>query len=174
MQLNYANGDVGGLGYMEVWVGAAKTISGSRQANETFTVSGSNRSVSRVAVRLKRTGGSGSLRIQLETSAGSLIDECAIAASSFPTSGYGGWASCSFSTARTLSSGHGYRVVLSSAADTTYSLFVIREGSMYGFGAVTYFSDGHAQYNDGSGWGGFDQPGGSGNASQADLQFYLQ
>jgi hypothetical protein len=173
MQLNYASGAVGGLGYMEVWSATAKTVSGSRQARETFTVSGASRSVSGAAARLKRTAGSGPLEVRLETSGGTLVDDCTIPASSFPTTGYGAWAGCSFSSARTLASGQAYHLVLSAASGTSYSLFVIREGSMYGFGPATYFSDGYAQYDDGSGWGGFDQPGGSGNANQADLQLYL-
>jgi len=174
MQLNYANRVVRGLGYMEVWVAAAKTISGSRRARETFTVRGPNRRVSRVAVRVRRISGSSPLNLRLEKGGGKVVGSCAAPASSITTSNHASWAECSFSTARTLKAGSHYHLVVSARADTSYSLYVIREGSTYGFSSGTYFSDGRAQYTTGSGWVGFEQPGGSGNARQADLQFYFR
>ncbi len=174
MQLNYANGVVRGVGYMEVWIGAAKTISGSARARETFTVRGANRRISRVAVRLRRSGGSSPLTLRLENAAGSLVASCSVKASAITTSGHASWARCAFSSAHVLRSGRTYHLVVSTSSGTSYSLYVIRQGTTYGFSAHTYFSDGRAQYTSGHGWGGFDQPGGSGNAGEADLQFYLK
>ena len=174
MQLNYANGVVRGVGYMEVWIRAAKNVSGHQKARETFKVRGANRRITRVAVRLARVSGSSPLRIRLERGNGKRVASCRVPASKITSSGNASWVGCKFRTPRTLRSGHRYHLVVKTAADTSYSIYVIRKGSMYGFSSRTYFSDGHAQYNAGGGWGGFDQPGGSGNASQADLQFYLR
>ena len=171
MALNYANGHVAGVGYMEVWVESPKVISGSRKAREVFTVSGSDRRITGVSVRVKRLSGSGPLRVRLETPGGDLIEEGSIPASRIPTTGYASWATYSFSTPRTLTTGHGYHLVLSSDSDSSYSVFVLREGSTYGFGPATYFADGTGQYDPGSGWVGFDQPGGATNLTQGDLQF---
>jgi len=54
-----------------------------------------------------------------------------------------------------------------------YSIFVIREGSSYGFSPTTYFRDGRAQYTTGSSWGPFTQDGG-GATDEGDLQFYFR
>ena len=64
--------------------------------------------------------------------------------------------------------------MLSTAADTSYSVFVIRKGVAYGFGSATMFADGHAQYtSNGSTWAAFTQDGG-GALDQGDLQFYFR
>jgi hypothetical protein len=173
MQLSYANGATAGLGYVEVWYEAAKTISGSRSARESFTVSGSNRQVASVSVRLRRVSGSSPLAIRLETSGGAVVEEGSIPASSIPTTSRAAWATYPFTSAHTLVSGQGYHLVLSSAADTSYSIFVIREGSSYGFAPTTYFGDGVAEYNPGSGWVAFD-PGWRGPLDEGDLQFYFR
>jgi hypothetical protein len=173
MQLSYANGATAGLGYMENWDTSAKTISGSRSARESFTVSGSNRQVASVSVRLRRVSGSSPLAIRLETSGGAVVEEGSIPASSIPTTSRAAWATYPFTSAHTLVSGQGYHLVLSSAADTSYSIFVIREGSSYGFAPTTYFGDGVAEYNPGSGWVAFD-PGWRGPLDEGDLQFYFR
>jgi hypothetical protein len=173
MGLSYANGVEDGVGYIEVWYQAAKTISGRRAARETFTVSGPSRRVSSVSVRLKRVSGSSPLVVRLETANGSLVERGSIPASAVPTRGRSSWATYRFSTPRTLSAGQRYRLVVSTAADTSYSIFVIRKGSAYGYGPSTYFADGSAQYNPGSGWVAFD-PGWRGPLDEGDLQLYFR
>lgn len=180
MQLNYANGVTAGLGYMEVWVRSYKSISGSAMAREAFTVKGSNRFVSSFSVRLMRVSGSSPLTISLETSGGTLLTRCAIAASAIAIGtpgdhsggGHATWETCTFASSETLVAGQAYNVVLSTTCDTVYSIFVIRKGSSWGFAPTTYFSYGHAQYTTGSSWGPFTQDGG-GALDQADLQFYF-
>jgi hypothetical protein len=130
--------------------------------------------VSGVSVRVKRITGTSALQVRLETSSGALVEQGSIPASSFPTSGYGGWATLAFASGRTLSVGQGYRLVLSAPADTQYSTFVIREGGAFQFDPRTYFSDGQGEYNPGTGWVGFDQPGGRTNLTLGDLQFYFR
>ncbi len=179
MQLNYANGVTDGLGYMEVWVRSHKTISGSAKAREAFTVSGANRAVSSFSIRLMRISGSSPLTVRLETSGGTLIEQGTIAASEIAvgTPGIDGtqptWETYTFTTPRTLLAGQGYHVVLSTEADTRYSIFVIRKGTSYNFASSTFFGDGHAQYTSGAGWGPFTQDGG-GPLDQGDLQFYFR
>jgi hypothetical protein len=173
MALSYANGVVDGMGYIEIWYGSPKTISGSGSAREAFTVSGPSRQVSSVSVRLKRVSGSSPLVVRLETSSGALVEQGSIPASSIPTTGYASWATYNFATSRTLVAGQGYHLVLSSASDTSYSIFVIRKGVSYGFSSQTYFADGSGQYNPGSGWVAFD-PGWRGPLDEGDLQFYFR
>jgi hypothetical protein len=181
MQLNYANGLTAGLGYMEVWVRSYKSISGSARAREAFTVSGANRLVSSVSVRLMRVSGSSPLTVRLETADGTLIEEGTIPASQIAIGtpgdhgggGHATWETSTFDTPTTLVSGQSYNVVLSAPSDTVYSVFVIREGSSYGFKPTTYFGDGHAQYTTGSSWGPFTQDGG-GAVDQGDLQFFFR
>jgi hypothetical protein len=180
MQLNYANGVAAGLGYIEVWVRSYKSISGSAMARETFTVSGSNRAVNSFSVRLMRISGSSPLTVSLQTSGGTLIDQCTVAASAIAVgtpgdhggSGHATWETCRFASPQTLVSGQTYNAVLSTAANTVYSIFVIRKGSSWGFSSTTYFGNGRAQYTTGSSWGPFTQDGG-GPLDQADLQFYF-
>jgi hypothetical protein len=172
MALNYANGMVGGVGYMEIWYTSPKTISGSGSAREAFTVSGPSRQVSSVSVRLKRVSGSSPLMVRLETSSGVLVEQGSIPASSITTTDQASWATYSFATSRTLVAGQGYHLVLSSTSDTSYSIFVIRKGVAYGF-SPTYFTDGSAQYNPGSGWVAFD-PGWRGPLDEGELQFFFR
>jgi len=180
MQLNYANGVAAGLGYMEAWVRSYKSISGSAEAREAFTVSGPDRAVDQISVRLMRISGSSPLTLSLETSGGSVIDSATIAASKIAIGtpgdhgggGHATWETASFGATRTLASGASYHLVVSTASDTVYSIFVIRQGSSYGFSGSTFFADGHAQYTTGGSWGPFTQDG-DGALDQSDLQFYL-
>jgi hypothetical protein len=172
MALTYANGASEGMGYMEVWVGQAKTISGVAQAREAFTVSGGTRTISTLSVRLQRIAGSSPLTVRLERSDGSLVAQGSIAAAAFP-SAIPGWATANFGSAVTLANGSSYNLVLSSPSDSAYSIFVIRKGVEYSFPTTTYFADGHAQYNSGTGWVAFD-PGWRGPLDEGDLQLYFR
>jgi len=181
MQLSYANGVIAGEGYMEVWIRSAKAISGSAMAREAFTVSGPNRSVNSFSVRLMRISGSSPLTVRLENADGALIEQGTIAAASIAIgapgdhrgSGHATWETYAFSASRILASGHAYDVVVSTAADTEYSIFVIMQGSKWGFAAQTFFADGHAQYTSGSSWEPFTEDG-DGALDESDLQFYFR
>ena len=125
-----------------------------------------------------RISGSSPLSVRLETSGGALIEQGTISASQIAvgTPGIDGtphaWETYAFDTPQTLVSGQSYNVVLSAPSDTVYSIFVIRQGSSWGFSPTTYFGDGHAQYTTGSGWGPFTQDG-AGPLDQG-LQFYFR
>jgi hypothetical protein len=184
-QVNYASGAKQGNGYMEHWGSNAPLISGNGKVREQFTVSGANKQISHIAVRMKRDStntGSSPLTIRLETGAGVLIEEGTVPATTFPvgtrndtSDNHNAWGTYNFSVPRTLTSGQSYNLVLSAPADTIYSASGIRRGPSYGFTNATYFPDGFAQYtvDGGSTWSGFDQPGGFTNSTLADLQFYF-
>ena len=171
VDLGYANGIHAGMGYMEVWINAPKTISGSSEVRETFTPS-SGHTVSSVMVRVSQKSGSSPLSVKLETAGGSVMASGSISAAAIGTSP--DWATTALSSTVTLSAGIGYLLVLSAPSDSAYSAFSIERGNNYQFSKSTYFSDGYGQYTTGSSWSGFDQPGGSSNNSNSDLQFYLQ
>ncbi len=173
MALYYSNGVTAGQGYMEVWVSLPKTISGTTMVREQFTVSGASRTVTVASVRIHRVSGSAALTIRLETSSGSLVAQGTVSGDSISAGSHPVWATVSFGSSVTLASGASYHLVLSAPSGTTYNAFAIREGARWGFPANTYFADGIAQYTIGSGWLGFDQPGGRTNLTMGDLQFAL-
>ena len=72
MDLAYANGVHDGNAYSSVIADHYGIASGSKGVGERFTVHGSNRTVSTASVRLKRIRGSGTIRIRLEKSNGTL------------------------------------------------------------------------------------------------------
>lgn len=173
LQLNYSDGFVGGRGYMEVWAGTDQRITGNAAVRETFLVSGSNRVVTKVKVRLKRTSGTDPLLVRLERSDGSLIEQGSIAASLMPA-GAQTWVTYTFSTPRELLSGQRYFLTLKAASSSLYEAYPIRDGMAagYGFSSATVFADGYAQFNPGTGWVGWTQWGVT-NRSDSDLQFYF-
>jgi hypothetical protein len=63
--------------------------------------------------------------------------------------------------------------MLSSPSDTVHTAHALEKGSGSGYKPTTYFSDGHAQFNSGSGWVGWDQWG-IANRTDNDLQFYFE
>jgi len=181
LQLAYANGDLQGLGYMEAWVRSPRDVTGASSVREAFTVSGVDRAVSSFSVRLMRLSGDSPLAVRLETDAGDLVAQCQIPAAAVPVGvpgdhdgpGHAAWAGCTFAAPLVLAQGQAYHAVLSAPQDTTYSVFAVRKGLEYGFGAATYFADGRGQVTAGSGWGPFTQDGG-GPLDEGDLQFYFR
>lgn len=177
LALNYSNGVSEGMGYMEVWINAPKTISGAAKARELFTSSVSE-SINTVGIRLRRISGTSPLIITLEDSLGTQINQTSIDAALIPTGSTdrgSSWVSALFPTNSSLVNGQTYHLVFSTSSDTTYSIFSLERGNNYRFSPSTYFSDGYGQYtSDSITWKGFDQPGGSTNNTNSDLQFYLK
>ncbi len=175
MDVAYSNGAHDGNGYIAAQIDFYGTITGtSRMVRERFTVTGSNRSISSVAVRMRRSSGSSPLILRLENSSGALIDSVSIPASSVPATSPGGdnggqvWVRASFGRSITLAKGSTYSLRLSTASGTTYTATPIREGAPEGFRSFV-FSDGVAQRtSNGSSWAAFYQWAG------LDLQFYFK
>ena len=158
---------------MEVWVKTSReNISGSFEARETFTVSGGDRIATSFSVRLRKDSGADPLTVTLETGSGATVESGTIPAAAFTTTD--GWATYTFSTPRTLSSGATYDIILSAPGSSSYSLFPIRKGRNYNFDSPTFFSDGYAQLstNGGSSWTNW--PAETGVPSpDGDLQFFF-
>jgi hypothetical protein len=174
VQMNYDDGFTEGFGYMEVWVGAPQSISGSSSVREAFTVSEASRAVSSVGVRVARLSGSGALTVRLETGDGTLIEQGDVAATSVPLNASATyvWATYKFSAPHTLSTGQSYHLVLQSPVSTIYQAFPIRKGSNYGYKNTTFFADGYAQFLQAGSWVGWTQWGVA-NRKDGDLQFYF-
>jgi hypothetical protein len=179
LQLAYDDAGAQGQGYIESWIGTPETISGPAMVRETFTVSGADRTIAQVGVRLNRSSGTGPLSVQLE-SAGTVIDQGTIPSAAFPLGALDAgtsatWATLAFASPHVLASGQSYALVLSAPPDTAYQAYALERGVDYAFQPPTFFGDGYAQFtSDGGSWSGFDQPGGSGNSTIADLQLYFE
>ena len=169
--LGYANGVHAGMGYMEVWVRQPRTISGSSAVREVFTPR-ADRTVGAVSVRVARSAGSGALTVGLKTAGGTTLATGAIGAGAVGSGMT--WVGASLSNRVTLRAGTTYQLVFSAPSGTTYSTWALERGNNYRFASSTYFADGHGEYTTGSGWSGFDQPGGSSDNTNADLQFELR
>ena len=176
LDLEYAAGHQG-CGYMEASYGTGQVgqISGaSLMVRETFTVSGGNRSVSQVGLRLVRQSGSDPLIVTL-ASGGTVLATASIPAASVNVGGSGNYGQEGAFTAVPLSvpivlvNGTTYHLTLSTASGTIYWAFVSRRGSDYGYDPATYFADGVAEKTtDGSAWASLGRVTG-----ENDLQFYL-
>ena len=187
-QLNYVNGKTQGQGYKESWIYTPETISGFSKVREWIEVSGSNRTVISVSVRVNRIGGAGPLIVILSDDSGVIIERGAIPASNFPAgsrltsdawaSQYATpvWGTYIFTTPHTLVSGHRYQLILSASSDSVYQSYGIQKAAGYNFSSHTFYSDGRGQYSRDNGltWTGFRQSEYSLNHIDADIQFYFE
>lgn len=190
VDLAYANGSHQGQGYMETWGRGNSdgyiTCNGTIKFRETITVSGADRTVSGVWVRLARVSGSGALTVRFETGAGVPIESKDIAAASIAVAPKGGandpvnnhgegqrWYLAQFAANRTLTSGSSYNIVLSCPSGSEYWCTAMAQGDAYGFNSATYFTDGRAQIaTNGTTW--TDVKNLSGVASpRGDIGFYF-
>ena len=171
LELDYADGFRDGVGYMEVWVGNPKVVSGTQSVRQLLTSCGRDRRVSAVSVRLRRLGGSDSLRIQLQEAGGATIAVSGVPASAIPLTYT--WITFSYPSVPRLTAGAHYALVLNCAATSSYDLFPIRKGSTpRRFQAGAFFPDGYAQFTGGGRWKGWDQWG-EADRHDGDLQFYF-
>lgn len=178
LEIDYAGGRSQGMGYMEFWMGAPKPISGPALVREVFTVSGPPRKAGAVSVRVRHLAGSAPLAIRLEQGDGKLLVQGACAGplpACTPTATLGGcdWVTFTFPEPQVLAPGKTYHLVLSAPARAQYEAFPMRKGTDKGFSDATLFPDGHAEYNDGGGWAGWEQWG-KGGLTNSDLQFYFR
>ncbi len=165
-------GEHSGLGYMEVWdpkpIGADTMVRQLLQA----PVGGSSR-VHGVWVRVQRRGGtSDPLVLRLARSNGPVLASASVAPDKVPVSD-AGWVHVRFAKPVLLAAGTHLALTASAASADSYEAFPIRKGSGFGFDRRTFFNGGYAQFNDGSGWVGWDQWGGH-DRRDSDLQFALE
>ena len=175
LQLDYTDGTSYGNGYMEVWIETSrKTINGSNAAREAFTVSGPSLTAQSVTVRLRHDSGTDPVTVAVTNGTGASLASCAEPYTAITPSGTGGdnWITCKFTSPLALNSGSSYALNLAAPSTSAYSIFPIRKGISYNYGAPSFFSDGHAQFTTGNGW--LDWPAETGAAStQGDLQFFF-
>jgi len=182
IQLNYGDGASQGQGYIQGfgqtatsgWVNP-KPISGSKAVREKFTVSGATRTVTAIKVRANRISGSSPLTVTVEKADGTLVGQGTVLVplgGAGTTSANEAWVSVTFGTPLTLQAGTAYNLVLSSPADTVHTTHALEKGKSHGFSASTYFADGYAQFNSGTGWLGWDLFAVA-NRTDCDLQFYF-
>lgn len=190
-QLNYADGTTQGQGYIGSWNDEPMDISGPAEVREQFTVSGGDRTVTSLAVRVIRVSGSSPLTVTLATVSGQILEQGQIPASVFPAGeALDGnpadsqlvtptWGTYNFTLPRTLAQGQNYQIILSAPADTRYQDYGIEKGLGYTFTGSTFFADGYGQFSldGGASWTGFTQADGTAtgslNHSNADIQFYF-
>lgn len=166
-----------GLGYVEVWMGAPRPIGGPCRVGEAFTCPGPARSAAAVAVRVRSLRGSGGLDLRLETPAGKLLAQARDGGAGLaPTPGGSlggcGWVRAVFPKPVRLEAGAAYRLVLAAPEAGAFEAFPLRKGADKGFASSTQFPEGHAEFNAGSGWNGWEQWG-KANRLDSDLQFYF-
>jgi hypothetical protein len=160
-----------GAGYMEVW--DPKPIGGNAMVRQLLRVraDGAGRADG-VWLRVRRDSRADTpLVVRLEQPDGHALASATVAPGSVPTSDPG-WVHVRFSSPATLSAGTQLALTLSAANDSAYETFPIRKGTGFGFDPETFFDAGYAQFNDGSGWVGWDQWGGH-DRRISDLQFAL-
>jgi hypothetical protein len=174
IELDYADGSSQGRGYIDFWAGAPKPISGSAGVRQVFTVSGSDQVVSSASVRVNYLSGHSPLTIRLENANGTLMDQGTV--SNFtvsPADSTGSWAKVTFAAPQTLKAGSSYNLVLSAPSDTVFQAIAMQKGTSYGYSSTTVFKDGYAQFNNGTGWTGWDSNGHL-NRNDGDLQFFFE
>jgi len=174
VELDYSDGSSQGQGYIEFYFQNPKTISGSKAVRESFTVRGTDRLVTSAAVRLKYVSGTNAVTLRLEKADGTLLDQgTATNIPVSPGSNGSSWAKVSFAAPVLLKVGQSYRLVITASSNSAFQTHGIRKGADKGFKATTIFADGIAQFNDGTGWTGWDMWGQT-NRQDVDLEFYFE
>jgi hypothetical protein len=164
-------GQHSGLGYMEVW--DSKPIGAGAMVRQLLRVpQGRATRVAGAWLRVRRDEStSDALALRLVRSDGRVLASAAVAADKVPASD-AGWVHVRFASPVSLGGGTTFALTASAAGTGSYDAVPIRKGSGYGFDRLTYFNSGYAQFNDGSGWVGWDQWGGH-DRHDSDLQFAL-
>ena len=140
-EFDFADGASFGQGYMEVWPESPEPISDAQAVREKFTVSGGDRAVTQISIRVARISGTADLTVQLEDADGILVEKGTIPSSEIPasSSAYYVWATYKFSAMRTLLDGQSYHLVLETSAGTTYQAYPLRKGSAQNFQSTPSF-----------------------------------
>ncbi len=176
MDLSYADGSHDGVAYIHNMCDRYGVIAGPDQlVRERFTVSGGDRVVDGVAVRLKRTSGSDDLVISVERDDGTILEELAVPAAEVPQADPGcadsqaDWVTVSLTAPLTLEDGETYDLRLSTGIGSQYTAEPIREATDQGMSSYRFIDGGAERSTDGgSSWSALYP------WSPVDLQFYFQ
>ncbi len=176
MDLVYRDGTHDGQAYIENMYLKYGIVSGPlKMVRERFTVSGGDRRVSEVLVRVGRTFGDAPLTLQLTDDSGAVVAHGDIAAERIPltvpgTSDSGTvWVSTTLDAPVTLRDGTRYDLLLVTSEGTQYTADPIREGTDAGLRSYR-FTDGSGQHtlDGGESWADLYP------WSPVDLQFYFR
>jgi hypothetical protein len=164
------SGEHDGLGYMEVWhprsIGAGAMV---RQLMRT--PAGRSTLVNGAWLRVRRDGAGSSLVLRLQRTDGRTLAAASVSPGNVPTKA-AGWVQVRFAKPVSLTPDTEFALTASADRGAAYEAFPIRKGTGFGFDPSTYFDSGYAQFNDGSGWVGWDQWG-EHDRREGDLQFAL-
>jgi len=146
---------------------------GSTIIRQTITPSTTQESIKSLSLRIYgKKGSPGPLRVSIQKSDGTVLEQVDIPASSISSSP--AWITHTFSTPITLLSGQRYDLILSNPSGSSGNAYTIRgmkQGAFYGLFAGI-FADGAADFstNNGTSWQVFP----AGEGERYDLQFYFQ
>ena len=164
------SGQHSGMGYMEVW--DPKPIGGNTGVRQLLRVPAGGSTISGAWLRVRSAGSTGDpLVLGLAGSDGKVLASVSVPANSVATADPG-WVHVRFANPVSVAAGTQLALTASAASAGAYEAFPIRKGSGFGFDRKTYYNGGYAQFNDGSGWVGWDQWGGH-DRHDSDLQFAL-
>jgi hypothetical protein len=156
IDLEYADGFHDGQAYQNNHIEHYALIGGDDEARERFTVSGGDRTVMSLWVRVNRQYGRGLLTLRLEDERGSLIEEHEVRGSDKlgtwelgSASDAGDWVGVSFDTPRVLQDGETYCLRLSAPEGTQFATVSLLSRSAFdidGEYMKSYrFSDGRSE-----------------------------
>jgi hypothetical protein len=182
VDLEYANGGHDGQAYLNNRRNNYNLIGGSRMLRERFTVSGGDRVVDSVWVRVNRQSGSAPLVLRLERGDGTVIEQHQVPGSERVNtwslgadSDTGDWVGITLDQPRRLSNGETYSLRLSAPSGTQYAMvnLLARDSTHVNgeFMKSYHFSDGRTEKSDdsGSSWSLADQAW----AAFSNMQFYF-
>jgi hypothetical protein len=160
-----------GVGYMEVW--DPKPIGGEAMVRQLLrTPAGSPLRVRSVWLRVRRLAGARApLELRLADPDGQVLASASVTRRRVPRRD-AGWVHTRFAKPVALAPDTLLTLTASAASASSYEAFPIREGTGFGFDRRTFYSAGHAEFNDGGSWVGWDQWGGH-DLRNSDLQFAL-
>lgn len=142
--LYYEDGRKQGQGYIGAASQFPRDIYGPlNKVRTNILVTGTNRNINKVWIRLKRLIGYEDLIVRLEKADGSLIEEGYVYA--YSINNYMTWISVSFARPHLLLTGNRYFLVLSTGNNTIYQTYPIQDGG-YGYNYNYMFSDGSFEY----------------------------
>lgn len=157
--INYANGQFDGNGYMGIITGSHGNISGTTtMVRERFTVSGGDKVVTELWMRLGRQSGTDKVLLRLENSVGTLIEEGLMVEdpTTFPLASPGAtysgdWLHYTLSTPRTLTNGQAYSLRASCAGTSTWWAMPIVGGNFPTGGSPAEHDWASRRFTDGNG-----------------------
>lgn len=162
--LHFADGSYGGQAYINARSQSLLCkITGPAKVRQVFTMSGGDRTVTALHVRLRKTGRPGELTIRLDAQDGSLSESTLLPADSIAKEHR--WITWKLPRPLDLKNGRSYQVLLTAPEGDAYEIYPLQEGTRNGFHSPTLFTDGHFEFTPGGAW--------QDERRGCDMQFYF-